>query len=98
VLLRASHIIPWSVSEARRLDPTNGICLNALHDAAFDAGLIGFDSAFHVLLSSATRDAMPKATYEDYFVRYEGKPVRAPKRFTANAEHLRYHLEHVFIS
>jgi len=26
-LLRASHIIPWSKSEARRLDPHNGLCL-----------------------------------------------------------------------
>jgi len=42
-LLRASHIIPWSEHEETRLDPTNGICLNALHDAAFDRNLITLD-------------------------------------------------------
>ena len=35
-LLIASHIIPWSENENRRADPTNGLCLNALHDKAFD--------------------------------------------------------------
>ena len=39
-LLIASHIIPWSVNEKERLNPSNGICLNALHDKAFDSGLI----------------------------------------------------------
>ena len=39
-LLVASHIVPWSVDKAVRLDPRNGICLNALHDRAFDKGLI----------------------------------------------------------
>ncbi len=42
-LLVASHIIPWSENEKRRADPTNGLCLNALHDKAFDRHLITFD-------------------------------------------------------
>lgn len=39
-LLVASHIVPWSKDEKNRLNPMNGLCLNALHDKAFDAGLI----------------------------------------------------------
>ncbi|QTA93412.1 HNH endonuclease [Desulfonema magnum] len=35
-LLIASHIVPWSVDEDNRLNPSNGLCLNALHDRAFD--------------------------------------------------------------
>lgn len=44
-LLRASHIIPWAEceSDAQRLDVHNGLLLSALWDAAFDAGLVGFD-------------------------------------------------------
>lgn len=43
-LLRASHIIPWSIctSDAERLDPENGFLLSALWDAAFDRGLVTF--------------------------------------------------------
>lgn len=36
-LLVASHIIPWAVDPKNRLNPRKGLCLNALHDRAFDA-------------------------------------------------------------
>lgn len=41
-LLVASHIKPWAVSDPKteRTNPCNGLCLNALHDKAFDRGLI----------------------------------------------------------
>ncbi|QDT52437.1 hypothetical protein Pan44_04480 [Caulifigura coniformis] len=38
VLLRASSILPWSTHPKRRADPTNGLSLSALFDAAFDRG------------------------------------------------------------
>ncbi len=38
--LIASHIVPWSVDEAIRLDPANGICLSVLADRAFEHGYI----------------------------------------------------------
>jgi len=48
-LLVASHIVPWSAFPNERLNPQNGClrtatCLSRLHDGAFDAGLITFDS------------------------------------------------------
>lgn len=97
-LLRASHIIPWSVSELHRLNPSNGVCLNALHDAAFDAGLVGLDEDLRVIVSKSTRDRMPQAAYADYFSRYEGKRIRTAERFAPDAECLRYHREHVFMA
>jgi len=39
-LLIASHIVPWSKNESIRLSPMNGLCLNALHDKAFNSGFI----------------------------------------------------------
>jgi hypothetical protein len=44
-LLRASHILGWSVCESdeQRLDVYNGILLCAHLDAAFDAALMSFD-------------------------------------------------------
>ncbi|MFT7776602.1 HNH endonuclease [Roseateles sp.] len=52
-LLRASHVKPWSSSTRReRLDPCNGLLLAAHLDALFDKGLISFDDAGRMLLSS----------------------------------------------
>lgn len=39
-LLIAGHIRPWGLDEENRLNPRNGMAINALHDKAFDAGLI----------------------------------------------------------
>lgn len=50
-LLRASHIIPWGDREDTRLNPANGLCLNALHDAAFDRGLMTLDEDMRVVYS-----------------------------------------------
>ncbi len=33
-LLVASHIVPWSIDTQNRLNPSNGLCLSALHDHA----------------------------------------------------------------
>ena len=33
-LLVASHIVPWSIDKANRLNPKNGLCLSAIHDRA----------------------------------------------------------------
>lgn len=45
-LLRASHIKPWAhcANDAERLDVHNGFLLTADWDAAFDAGLVSFDT------------------------------------------------------
>ena len=39
-LLNASHIVPWSVDPKNRTNPQNGLCLNVIHDRAFDNGLL----------------------------------------------------------
>jgi len=35
-LLVASHICPWAMDKNIRTNPHNGLCLNTLHDKAFD--------------------------------------------------------------
>ena len=46
MLLVSSHIIPWAARPEFRLDPRNGLCLCAMHDKAFDRGLLAVDSSF----------------------------------------------------
>ena len=50
-LLIASHIVPWSKDKVNRLNPSNGLCLSALHDRAFGKGLITLSDDCRVLLS-----------------------------------------------
>ncbi|WP_206732396.1 HNH endonuclease [Janthinobacterium sp. 17J80-10] len=45
-LLVASHILPWRQDANNRLNPRNGLCLSALHDRAFDQGLITITTEF----------------------------------------------------
>jgi DNA (cytosine-5)-methyltransferase 1/putative restriction endonuclease len=63
-LLVASHIVGWAVDPSHRLNPRNGLCLNALHDRAFDRHLISFDADHKMILrpdlSTATRDQLTK--------------------------------------
>jgi len=96
-LLRASHIIPWSKSENDRLNPANGLCLNCLHDAAFDRGLITLDEQFRVVLSHALRDCAPKKNYAALFGRFEGKPINKPSRFPPSSINLEHHRNKVFV-
>ena len=51
-LLVASHIDPWAQNTLQRLDPHNGICLNYLHDRAFEEGLIAIAPDLSILYSS----------------------------------------------
>ena len=52
-LLVASHIKPWAVSTNReRLSVDNGLLLSATYDRLFDCGLITFDKAGKLYLSS----------------------------------------------
>lgn len=51
-LLNASHITPWSIDVSNRVNPRNGLCLNAVHDRAFDRGLITVTPDYRVKVSS----------------------------------------------
>ncbi|GKY89333.1 restriction endonuclease [Sinisalibacter aestuarii] len=57
-LLTASHIVGWAEDETLRVNPANGICLNALHDRAFDRHLITFDEDYRLKIAGdVPRDA-----------------------------------------
>lgn len=90
-LLLASHIVPWADDEKVRMDPRNGLCLNALHDKAFDKGLITLDDDYRVMLSDRLKD-LPY----DFFRRHEGQKINLPTRFRPSADFIRYHRENRF--
>lgn len=69
-LLVASHIKPWSVSDAKteRTNPSNGLCLNAFHDKAFDRGLITIDKEYRILISKRITDVKMDEKLETGFI------------------------------
>lgn len=98
-LLVASHIKPWGKFPADRLNPRNGLCLSALHDAAFDAGLITLDDKLNVLLSKRLRGFFPQRALEQNFVPFEGQPIRLPEKLAEpDGGFLRYHRDEIFQS
>jgi putative restriction endonuclease len=96
-LLNASHIIPWSIDEERRADPSNGIALNVLHDRAFDRGFITFDQSLKLIVSSALRNSSATNFQQSSLLDYEGSQLSIPDRNPPDEEALRYHRETVFI-
>ncbi len=90
-LLVASHIVPWSEDKENRLNPCNGLCLNALHDKAFDRGLIAFDAKLRLLLSPRLADHYDNRTISGNFANLEGKPLAEPRRFVPSQEFLARH-------
>ena len=95
-LLNASHIVPWSAAEHRRADPRNGLCLNALHDRAFDRGLITFDEQWRMVLSPALRQDDATPIHRQALLEVEGEPLRLPRRFPADPAAIAYHQEQVY--
>lgn len=59
-MLIASHIRPWRDFPDDRLDPRNGLCLSALHDSAFDSGLMTLDEDLRVVLSPNLKRFLPQ--------------------------------------
>jgi putative restriction endonuclease len=95
-LLNASHIIPWSEDVRRRADPTNGICLNALFDRAFDRGLITFDADLRVVVSPHLQDIARNAPLACSLLEAHGRPLSLPARFTPDRDAVAWHCTHIF--
>jgi predicted restriction endonuclease len=95
-MLIASHIIPWSINEANRLNPSNGLCLNTLYDNAFDKGFITIDEDYRIILSKMLKDNY-NLFIKDNFHKIEGKPIVLPNKLLPDKSFLIYHNENVFI-
>ncbi len=91
-LLVASHIVPWAEDPVNRLNPRNGLCLNALHDRAIDSHLMWIEPDFVVRFSPdlhrVTADS--KQTVE-WLLSFDGKQLMLPKRFQPDCELLAKH-------
>jgi len=89
-LLIAGHIKPWAIDAENRINPRNGLAINALHDRAFENGLITINQAYKIRVSSLLKKK-PTQEVEKYFLAYEEREIHLPKRFLPDLEFLDYH-------
>lgn len=93
--LIASHIVPWSVNERLRADPTNGLCLSATFDRLFDTGLMTVTNDLTVRFAGRLlRDTAP--SIRKLILIYDGQSIQPPTRFLPSTDCLNWHHEHVF--
>jgi putative restriction endonuclease len=96
-LLNASHIVPWAVDVKNRTNPRNGLCLNAIHDRAFDCGLLTVTPDLKVKISPKARRKSSDMGTRELLLRYEGASISLPRRFAPEPEFLKYHNEQIFL-
>ncbi|MCY4213378.1 MAG: HNH endonuclease [Gammaproteobacteria bacterium] len=95
-VLIASHIKSWKESNNReKLNPQNGLCLNALHDRAFDRGLIAVNDDYTVAVSSLVSQSLSDAV-RSMLLWYESREIKTPSRFLPCPEFLQWHRDNVF--
>jgi putative restriction endonuclease len=91
-LLVAGHIIPWATDATQRMNPRNGLCLNALHDKAFDRGIMVIADDFTVHFADSLRSTSTGyAENLNWLLKYEGQKITLPKKFAPNLELLAKH-------
>lgn len=91
-LLVASHIMPWAEDANNRLNPRNGLCLNALHDRAFECGLMWIEKDFTVKMSprlGAKEKAMSAAA--TWLLGFDGTRLVLPDTFQPDPKLLMNH-------
>jgi putative restriction endonuclease len=96
-MLVASHIVPWREDAANRLNPRNGLCLSAIHDRAFDLGLITISESLRVVLSTKLKKMGENRYICDTFGRYEGCEIQRAEKFSPHLGFLKHHREITFV-
>lgn len=92
-LLVAGHIRTWASDPHNRMNPSNGLCLNALHDRAFEQGLIGIRADYTIHIASLIK----KSKGASLLTAYEGKQLKLPKKFLPDPAFLQEHFEERFL-
>jgi putative restriction endonuclease len=97
-LLNASHIVPWIVDVKNRTNPRNGLCLTAIHDRAFDCGLLTVTRDLKIKLSPKVKGSKADTAVREFLWRFENESISLPRRFAPDENFLRYHNEKVFLA
>jgi hypothetical protein len=80
---------------AQALNPRNGLCLNALHDRAFDRHLMWIEDGYIIRFSRKLTSALglPPSATASWLTSFDGARLLLPKQFAPAAEFLKLHAE-----
>lgn len=95
-LLIASHIVPWQMKPESRLDPANGLCLNALHDRAFDKGLLGIDSRDRIRICADLGHKDTNGQLKSQLIDLDGQSLKLTSSAFPNRDYLAWHYRECF--
>lgn len=95
-LLVASHIVPWAQDQKNRLNPRNGLCLNSIHDKAFDKGFITITPDFILKISNTLKEFENNHSVNEFFFQFGNKKINLPDKFLPSKEFLDFHYENIF--
>ena len=98
-LLIASHIKPWvkSADYTEKINPRNGLCLNAFHDRAFDQGLITIDKHFRIIVSKVLKENRKlDDTAREWLLAFDGEKINMPDKCRPDIRFLEYHNDLIF--
>jgi predicted restriction endonuclease len=95
IILIASHIVPWGMAKDKRLNPSNGLCLSAIHDRAFDKGLMTVTPEYTIVVSKVINNDNSKQA--KLLQNLHGKKITLPEKFLPDRDFLSWHNHNVFI-
>ncbi len=84
--LIAAHIVPWSLDQSIRLDPSNGICLSSIIDRAFEKGFLLIEDDYTIRIDSDRigDDVALRSQLEPY----DGQKLNAPTKEVPKVSYL----------
>ena len=98
-LLVASHIVPWAEDARNRLNPRNGLCLNALHDKMFDRGLMWIEKDYTIRFAHKLLKNPPLELADaQWSISFDKKPLKLPKGFAPDIGLLQRHADKIIKS
>jgi putative restriction endonuclease len=90
-LIVASHITTWRDDSKNRLNPKNGLALNALHDKAFDQHLITVTEDLKIKIATKFYKHENVLSIKQNFIDFDGKDIIAPEKFDPDVTFLKIH-------
>ncbi|MGH7948546.1 MAG: HNH endonuclease [Candidatus Binataceae bacterium] len=96
MLLIASHIVPWKIDPSNRLNPRNGLCLSALHDRAFDKGLVTVTTDLRIKVSKLLKKIQSDKFLTSSLIRLDGNNLLLPEKFFPDPGFLAFHVKNIF--
>ena len=77
------------------MNPHNGLCLNTIHDKAFDKGYISITPDFKVKVSKLLTELKKDVAVKEFFIKFQNHSISLPDKFKPSKEFLDYHYNNI---